>query len=181
MVVSEKAKAKINLALSVVGVADGYHMLDSVLVTVDLFDRLVVRSRRDKKITLKTRGLTLEQYDVYEPEKDNAFKAAAAYCEKTGSCGADITLYKNVPWSSGMGGSSAGAAAVLRAMERIYKKGANLIELANSLGSDTAYLLSGGACRLRGRGDIITPFTLKNDIYFSVAFASRGVDTGTHI
>lgn len=178
MIVSEKAKAKINLALSVVGVAEGYHMLDSALVTVDLFDRLLVRSRKDKKITLKTHGLTLEQYDVYVPKKDNAFKAARAYCESTGSFGADITLYKNIPWSSGMGGSSGAAAAVLRAMERLYKKGANLTELANSLGSDTAYLLNGGACRLRGRGDIITPFNLKNDIYFSVAFAPRGLDTG---
>lgn len=178
MIVSEKANAKINLALKVEGRRGDYHALDSVVVTVDLFDRVLVRSRRDKKITLKTHGLTLEQRQFYAPERDNAFKAAKLYCEKTGSLGADITLYKKIPISSGMGGSSTDAAAVLRAMERIYKKEADLISLANALGSDTAYLLNGGACRIRGRGEIITPFNLKNQIWFSVAFASRGVDTG---
>lgn len=178
MIVSEKANAKINLALKVCGISGAYHELDSVMVTVDLFDRLLVRSRRDKKVTLKTHGLSLKQYETYAPEKDNAFKAAKLYCEKTGSFGADITLYKNVPISSGMGGSSTDAAAVLRAMERIYKKEADLTALANELGSDTAYLLKGGACRIRGRGEVIDSFNLKNEIWFSVAFASRGVDTG---
>lgn len=178
MIVSEKANAKINLALKVCGISGAYHELDSVMVTVDLFDRLLVRSRRDKKVTLKTHGLSLKQYETYAPEKDNAFKAAKLYCEKTGSFGADITLYKNVPISSGMGGSSTDAAAVLRAMERIYKKEADLTVLANELGSDTAYLLKGGACRIRGRGEVIDSFNLKNEIWFSVAFASRGVDTG---
>lgn len=178
MIVSEKANGKINLALKVCGISGAYHELDSVMVTVDLFDRLLVRSRRDKKITLKTHGLSLKQYEAYAPEKDNAFKAAELYCKKTGSFGADITLYKNIPLFSGMGGSSTDAAAVLRAMERIYKKEADLTALANELGSDTAYLLKGGACRIRGRGEIIDSFNLKNEIWFSVAFASRGVDTG---
>ncbi len=178
MIVSEKANAKINLALKVCGISGAYHELDSAMVTVDLFDRLLVRSRRDKKVTLKTHGLSLKQYETYAPENDNAFKAAKLYCEKTGSFGADITLYKNIPLSSGMGGSSTDAAAVLRAMERIYKKEADLTALANELGSDTAYLLKGGACRIRGRGEIIDYFNLKNEIWFSVAFASRGVDTG---
>lgn len=177
MITQEKAKAKLNLALKIKGVNGAYHTLDSVLVTVNLFDRVIVRTRRDKKITLKTHGLTLKQQCVYVPEKDNAYKAAKLYCETFDLKGVDLTLYKNIPMSSGMGGSSTDAAAVLRALERLYKKDADLEKMANALGSDTAYLLGGGACRLRGRGEQITPFNLKNDLYFSAAFLSEGVDT----
>lgn len=178
MITQEKAKAKLNLALKIKGKSGAYHLLDGVAVTVNLFDRVIVKTRRDKKIILKTRGLPLEKQCDYVPEKDNAYKAAKLYCEKCGTSGAEITLYKNIPMSGGMGGSSTDAAAVLRAMERLYKSGADLKDLANALGSDTAYLLEGGACRLRGRGEIITPVNIKNDIYFSVCFLSSGVDTG---
>ena len=177
MITFEKAFAKVNLILNVGRSAGGYHELDSVVTTVNLYDTLIVKSRRDKKINLNLRGVPIRVFADYEPERDNAFKAAKLYCEKTCSNGVDITLRKNIPFSSGMGGSSTDAAAVLRAMERIYKKGADLEALANELGSDTAYLLNGGACRLKGRGEIITPIEIKNDFYLTVAFAENGVDT----
>lgn len=177
MIVFEKAFAKINLILKVERRDGGYHDLDSVVTTVNLYDTLIVRSRCDKKINLNLRGVPIRVFADYEPERDNAFKAAKLYCEKTCSNGVDITLRKNIPFSSGMGGSSTDAAAVLRAMERIYKKEADLEALANELGSDTAYLLNGGACRLKGRGEIITPIEIKNDFYLTVAFAENGVDT----
>lgn len=177
MIIQEKAKAKLNLALKIKGKSGAYHLLDGAAVTVNLFDRLIIKTRRDKKIILKTRGLSLEQQCYYVPEKDNAFKAAKLFSEKTGTNGVEITLYKNIPMSGGMGGSSADAAAVLRGMERLYKTGENLENLANELGSDTAYLLSGGACRLEGRGEKLNPFELKSDLYFSVCFLKAGVDT----
>lgn len=177
MIVFEKAFAKINLILKVERRDGGYHDLDSVVTTVNLYDTLIVRSRRDKKINLNLRGVPVRVFADYEPERDNAYRAAKLYCEKTGSGGADITLRKNIPFSSGMGGSSTDAAAVLRAMERIYKKGINLEELANELGSDTAYLLRGGACRLKGRGEIILPAEIKNDFYITAVFPEEGVDT----
>ena len=59
---------------------------------------------------------------------------------------------------AGLGGSSADAAGVLNAMAKLYgiDDKAALGELADALGSDTRYMLDGGFCRMRGRGEKLT-------------------------
>lgn len=147
------AFAKLNLTLDVLGKdALGYHSIDSLVTTVDLFDRIVVRRRRDKKISLTMHGLGSEGIP---PEKNNAYLAAEHFSERFKTAGAEITVYKNIPIGAGLGGSSADAAGVLRALSKLYgiEDFSALKELADKLGSDTGYLLTGGARRLRGRGE----------------------------
>ena len=177
MRVTKKAYAKVNLALNVFNKNEaGYHELDSLVVTVDLFDKVTLSSRRDKQVNLKVPGF-IGYANSFVKEKDNAYKAALAYMKASGCNGVDIVLKKNIPISSGMGGSSACAAATLIAMEEIYGCGVDLEKLANTLGSDTAYLLKGGYARLKGRGEKIQTLNIDSSLQMLAVFPPSGVDT----
>lgn len=177
MKITEKAYAKINLALSVTGTSEGFHTLDSIVTTVDLFDTVTLSPRRDNKINVIPEGLKEYVYN-HIPSRDNAYRAVSAFMQAYGVGGADVVINKRIPISSGMGGSSTDASAVLRAMKRAYKvQDADLFALANQLGSDTAYLLEGGYARIQGRGEIITPLEVKPKFNFIVLFCDEGVDT----
>jgi 4-diphosphocytidyl-2-C-methyl-D-erythritol kinase len=156
---------------------NGFHELDSLVVTVDLYDKVTLVKRNDNKVTLTVTGTNKDYVYNCIPQKDNAYRAVCAYMEKYNTTGADIYLQKNIPTSSGMGGSSTGAAAALCLMEEIYKMDADLVELANALGSDTNYLLKGGWARLRGRGDKVEYLPLKNQLELAVIYPEGGVDT----
>ena len=178
MRVTKKGYAKVNLCLNVgAKTKDGFHELDSLVVTVDLYDKVTLVKRRHKKITLHLSGTNKDYAYSCVPQKDNTYRAVEAYMQKYNTNGADIYLQKNIPLSSGMGGSSACASATLLAMEELYKMDADLVELANALGSDTAYLLKGGWARLRGRGDSVEYLSLKNKLEFAVIYSEGGVNT----
>ena len=147
-----KAHAKVNLTLEVGGVENGYHILDSVVASIDLHDLIVLKKRKDKLSSIVMKGMDSEGIP---PEKNNALKAAEAFSEKFGVAGADITIYKNIPIGAGLGGSSADISGVIRGMAKLYgiTDETALGELALSLGSDTKFMLDGGFARMRGRGD----------------------------
>lgn len=154
--VRTKAYAKINLTLFVTGEGGGYHELDSLVTSVDIFDAITVKKRKDRLVTVTMHGLGSESIPY---EKNNAARAAELFIEKFNTCGADITVYKNIPFGAGLGGSSADAAGVLNALASLYKIDdlATLKLIADMTGSDTRYMLSGGWARLFGRGDIVKP------------------------
>ncbi|MFR1554925.1 MAG: 4-(cytidine 5'-diphospho)-2-C-methyl-D-erythritol kinase [Coriobacteriales bacterium] len=150
-----KSYAKVNLTLDVTGRAGGYHLLDSFVASVDLFDLVCVRKRKDKLVSVTMHGMDGEGIP---PERNNALKAGEAFVGRFSTAGADVTVYKNIPMGAGLGGSSADAAGVLNAMAKLYgiDDKAALGELADALGSDTRYMLDGGFCRMRGRGEKLT-------------------------
>lgn len=147
-----KSYAKINLTLNITGSEGGYHMLDSVVTTVDLYDLIIIKKRRDSLVSVTMRGCGSENIAFGE---NNAALAAQAFTEKYSTGGADVTVYKNIPMGMGLGGSSADAAGVLNGLFRLYKiddvAGKKL--LADRFGSDTRYMLTGGYARLFGRGN----------------------------
>ncbi|MDE7306310.1 MAG: 4-(cytidine 5'-diphospho)-2-C-methyl-D-erythritol kinase [Clostridia bacterium] len=150
-----KSYAKLNLTLSITGSADGYHTIDSLVTSVDLYDLIVLKKRSDKQITIAMHGCGSEGVPY---ESNNAVKAAELFMDAYGTCGADITVYKNIPMGAGLGGSSADSAGVLNGLEKLYGTcdlaGKKL--LADKTGSDTRYMLSGGYARLTGRGNEVT-------------------------
>lgn len=172
----EKAYAKINLALAVGLKKDGFHELDGIAATVDLYDSIFVSKRRDGLVRLYPSGLREYVYDCV-PQRDNAYKAAVAFMEKYSVNGVDIRIRKAIPLGGGMGGSSTDAAAVLRAMAKLYGVTDDLSPLANALGSDTAYLLKGGFARLKGRGEIIEPLDVSRRLHIVAVYCERGVNT----
>lgn len=172
----EKAYAKINLALYVGKRADGFHPIDSVVASVDLYDDVTVVTRYDDQINLKPSGIREYIYG-FGYDNDNAYKAAALFKEKYNTKGVDIYIRKAIPLSGGMGGSSADAAAVLRAMAKLYNVDDDLSPLAARLGSDTPYMLSGGFARLGGRGEIITPLDCSRRLHIVAVYPDSGVNT----
>lgn len=163
----EKARAKINLTLDILGVKEGYHLLDSLVVALDLYDLITVKKRRDGAIRLYSHGENSE----YIPERENnAYKAAAAFQKEFSCAGAEINVYKNIPVGAGLGGSSADAAGVLRAMKKLYgingsaENERRILEIADKVGSDVRAMYTGGVCRMRGRGEIVADVLSAGDL-----------------
>lgn len=172
-----KAYAKLNLTLDVTGTENGYHLLDSFVASVDLFDLVVVRKRKDKLVSVTMHGLGSE---TIPPEQNNAFKAGEAFAKRFSTSGADVAVYKNIPMGAGLGGSSADAAGVLNGMAKLYgvKDESALKELADELGSDTGYMLKGGFCRLCGRGNELFPVKQAGKLYFLLLCPKIPVSSG---
>ena len=176
--VRQRAYAKLNLFLDITGVENGYHILDTVVTTVNLFDTVTVTARRDKKIVLRSAGSLYSLNVLSDNESNNAYKAAKAFIDEFSVNGVDITLNKNIPVGGGMGGSSADIAAVINAMEKLYQTGGDIKALADSLGSDSGYMLTGGYARLKGRGEIVENLDIDKKLHFFVIQADGGVNTG---
>ena len=144
------APAKLNLFLHVTGRrADGYHLLETLLVAIDTGDTITLARRDDGAIERTT------ELAGVAPGDDLAVRAAAALKTETGSTfGVDIALAKRVPLGSGMGGGSSDAASVLLALNRLW--GANLpraelMRIGVALGADVPFFLQGAGTRSRDR------------------------------
>ena len=170
------AYSKLNLTLDITGAEGGFHTLDSVVVTVDLSDRVVLSGRKDGLISVSMHGMGSESIP---PEENNAQRAGEAFMARFGTAGANVKIFKNIPIGAGMGGSSADAAGVLLGLAKLYgiSDMVALKELADSIGSDTGYLLSGGFARLRGRGEQVEKLGPPPDWRFLVVCPKSGVST----
>ena len=154
--VSEKAYAKINLTLDILGKReDGYHDLKSVMQTVSLCDIVEIDIG-----TGKPWSLYCGRSDIPCDERNLAWKAAKLYCDamKIDPDGIAIRIEKHIPSGAGMGGGSADAAAVLRALNRHYGElltHDELAALSAQIGSDIPFCVIGGTVMCEGRGEIM--------------------------
>ena len=172
-----KSYAKVNLTLEITGVENGFHMLDSLVASIDLYDLVVVKKRKDCLSTITMHGMGSEEIP---PEHNNALKAAEAFSSTFQTQGADITVYKNIPIGGGLGGSSADVVGVLNGMAKLYgvTDRVALKALADSLGSDTGYMLTGGFARMQGRGEQVMPLAIQETLYGLLLCPSSGVSAG---
>ena len=115
-----KSYAKVNLTLEITGVENGYHTLNSLVASIDLYDLLVIKKRKGALSSITMKGMGSESIP---PEKNNALKAAEAFSQTFGTDGADITVYKNIPIGAGLGGSSADVVGVINGMAKLYNVG----------------------------------------------------------
>ena len=172
-----KAYAKVNLTLEIVGAKDGYHLLDSLVASVDLFDLVVLTKRKDKLSRVVMKGLGSESIP---PERNNALKSAEAFSARFGVNGADITIYRNIPVGAGLGSSSADIAGVLNGMAKLYgvDEKESVAEIADEMGSDARYMLTGGFARMQGRGERVTPLPIDTKLYMLLLCPKSGVSAG---
>jgi len=169
----EKAYAKINYRLNVsIKRPDGYHDLVTVMQTVSLFDVVTLTPRDDGRFVL-------ESDMAGNPERNLALRAARAYFTGAETGGYTVALEKHIPVAAGLGGGSADAAAVLRALNREHRRytPVALSAVALSLGADVPFCLAGGACLCRGVGEILTPIQNRVNHTLVVAAAGEGVST----
>ena len=169
------APDKLNLSLDVVGtLPNGYHDLDMVMQTIDLYEKITLRRSNDLT-------LTLPGSFVPANDKNTAVKAALAFFHYTGLlAGVDITIYKNTPVRAGMAGGSADAAAVLVGLNELYGARLSMSELCAlgaSIGADVPFALMGGTCRVQGVGDLLKPLPPVPDCWLTVVMPDYGVST----
>lgn len=147
-----KIFAKINLTLDVVGVKDGYHLINSFMSPINLFDVVKVKKRKDYAVTVKEVGIL----SGAKEEDNNAYKTAKAFMEEFNVKGVDIVIDKGIFVGGGLGGSSADIAGVLIAMKKLYGIKESILPLANRLGCDVAFMLQGRQAVVSGRGERLT-------------------------
>ena len=153
--------AKLNLTLDVLGVNGNFHDIESLVVSINVFDKITAKERQDGKITLLTKGREVDCPVI----ENNAYKAAKLFVDTFGTTGVDIIVEKNIPVAGGLGGSSADIAGVLNALNALYGINGEIELLANDLGSDAAYMLHGGVAVMKGRGEIIEKSDADRKIY----------------
>ena len=174
--VSVFAPCKINLTLQITGVrGDGYHTLRSYMQAVSLGDRLQVS-------VLEGEGISLwcSEDSIPTDGRNTAVKAASRYLEEAGiPRRVEIKLWKQTPHEAGLGGGSADAAAVLRALETICEAlgEERLYDLAAQIGADVPFCLLGGAARAEGIGEVLIPVPSLPDCYILIAKPDFGAST----
>ncbi len=168
-----KAPAKVNLTLDILGEEKNYHEIKTLVSTIDIYDKITIKPRKDSCINLIMKGLAID----CPITENNAYKAGKLYMDKVSSTGADIIIEKNIPCGAGLGGSSADIAGVLNGMQKAYKKDVDLLPLANSLGSDSGYLLSGGYAVLCGRGEKIINKDISKKLYLIIITENQPVSS----
>lgn len=156
---SVTAQAKINLVLRVTGrAADGYHDVETLLCRIALADRVTVRLTNGAR-ALECSGPALPAAGLGPVERNLAWRAAVAYHEASRwPAGFAIELEKHIPTAAGLGGGSADAGAVLRALDALNPQplpAETMQRVAASLGADVPFLTQEASplARAAGRGD----------------------------
>jgi 4-diphosphocytidyl-2-C-methyl-D-erythritol kinase len=150
----EGAFAKVNLTLDVLGKReDGYHDLKSVMQTLSIRDDIEIDVG-----TGKPWMLLCDKPGIPTDHRNLAWKRAQVYCEavKKDPNGLEIRITKRIPSEAGLGGGSADAAAVLRALNRHYGNPLSIMALAElgaEVGSDVPFCVLCGTAMVEGRGE----------------------------
>ena len=150
----EGAFAKINLTLDVLGKRpDGYHDIKSVMQTISIRDDIEIDLD-----TGKPWALHCTKEGIPADERNLAWKAAKVFFDTIGKDpnGLEIRITKRIPTEAGLGGGSADAAAVLRALNRHYDHPLSILalaELGSMVGSDVPFCVVCGTAMVEGRGE----------------------------
>ena len=174
----EGAFAKVNLTLDVLGKReDGYHDIKSVMQTISLRDDIEIDVG-----TGKPWALHCDKEDIPTDESNLAWKAAKAFFTAIGKDpdGLEIRITKRIPVEAGLGGGSADAAAVLRALNRHFNMPLSLpalAELGAQVGSDVPFCVLCGTAMVEGRGDRIRRMPDIPDCIFVVCKPDFSVST----
>lgn len=149
----EKAPAKINLSLDVLGKRpDGYHEVEMVMTTVDLSDRIECQELHEDTIIIRSSAPF-----VPEDERNLAYQAAKVIKDRYRiTKGVKIEILKEIPVAAGLAGGSSDAAAVIRALNRLWNlklTKEEMMEIGALIGSDVPFCVVGGTALAKGRGE----------------------------
>ena len=172
--ISGWAYAKVNFGLRVLPKrADGFHGIESIFQTVDLYDELTLTTTDEK-------GCVVHCSDMELPENNTLTKAYNAFC-KVVRCevpGVRVELKKGIPSGGGLGGGSSDAAALTRMLERLCNvrlSDSELDNIAAETGSDVFFFMHcderGRGCALvSGRGEVVKKIHGRDDLFLLLVF-----------
>jgi len=177
-IIQELAPAKVNLTLDVLGKReDGYHDIKSIMQTISMRDDIELELGTGQPWSLEC-----DKEGFPTDETNLAWKAAKVYCDALGKDpnGLCIRITKRIPSGAGLGGGSADAAAVLRALNRHYDYPLSmpaLAELGAQVGSDVPFCVIGGTALVEGRGERIRSLKAMPDTIFVICKPDFSVST----
>ncbi|MBF7094931.1 4-(cytidine 5'-diphospho)-2-C-methyl-D-erythritol kinase [Streptococcus sp. HF-1907] len=188
MSIIEKAPAKINLGLDIVGkLEDGYHELSMIMVSVDLNDYVTLSEIEGSDIIVESNNYRMPLND-----KNDVFKAAQLVRERFSiKKGLLISLDKSIPICAGLGGGSTDAAAVIRGLNQLWQlnlTNEEMFTIGFEVGTDVPYCIEGGCAHVSGRGEVVRPLEetisswvvlVKPDFGISTRTVFRDVDCQT--
>ena len=174
----EGAFAKLNLTLDVLGKReDGYHDIKSVMQAISIRDDVEIDIETGKPWSLEcaTEGVPTDETNL-------AWKAAKVYCDAMHKDpgGITIRILKRIPSGAGLGGGSADAAAVLRALNRHYGDPLSVLALAElgaQVGSDVPFCVLCGTAMAEGRGEKLRKLPDMPECVFVVCKPAFSVST----
>ena len=152
-----KSRAKINLSIDVLGKRqDGYHLVEMIMQTIDLYDLIEINEKDNDQITIKSTS------DEIPLDCNNLVYKAANLIKKTFNInkGVEIHIKKNIPVAAGMAGGSSNAAAVLVGLNKLWNLNLSNQQLEKrglKLGADVPFCINGGAVLASGIGEELTP------------------------
>lgn len=174
----EGAFAKLNLTLDVLGKReDGFHDIKSVMQTISVRDDIEIDIDTGKPWVLRCTDESIPQ-----DERNLAWKAAKLFFDTLHKDpnGLEIRITKRIPVGAGMGGGSADAAAVLRALNRHYGEPlsiAALAELGGSIGCDIPFCTICGTAMVEGRGELLRRLPDIPDCFFVICKPEFSIST----
>lgn len=151
-----KSRAKINLSIDVLGKRDdGYHLVEMIMQTVDLYDVIKLKELSTNDIVIKS-----DSCDIPLGENNIVFKAISLIKKKFGiNKGIEVFIHKNIPIAAGMAGGSSNAAAVLVGINELWNLNLSQEELQKLgfyLGADVPFCISGKTALAKGVGEELT-------------------------
>ncbi len=163
-----KVYGKINLALNVLGIQDGFHTLDMVTSPVSAYDEVAI---------FPCVKMKCNQTDLCPMEKNTAYAAGKLFSETFKTPYVSIEITKGIPVMAGLGGSSADAAAVIFAMAKMFgvTDEKAVLAVARKVGSDVPLMLKGGFNRVMGTGEVITSIDSNLEFHILTAKKQGGV------
>lgn len=171
--------AKVNLFLEVKARRDdGYHEIETLMIAVNWYDTLEMRSDLSGELSL-----TCNRSDLSVGKDNLVLRAAELLRSHTGyPGGARIQLTKRIPMAAGLAGGSSDAAATLMGLNRLWELGLSrqeLIELSSRIGSDIAFFFATPAAWATGRGEIVTPIPVTRMYDLVLICPSSGLSTAS--
>jgi 4-diphosphocytidyl-2-C-methyl-D-erythritol kinase len=181
-----RAPAKINLSLRVVGKRrDGYHLLDTIMVPVSLYDEIEIRKIRTTsekgKASARIIRVTCHHPLVPRGEKNIAYRAAEMLMQQVeNEEGVSIRIRKRIPVGAGLGGGSTDAAATLIGLNRLLRlrlSTAKLEKMALSLGADVPFFIRARPARAHGIGERLHPIRKLARLWMVIVYPGFPVST----
>ena len=173
-----KSRAKINLSIDVLGKReDGYHLVEMIMQTIDLFDKIKIFSLKEDTIIIESNSL-----DIPLDSANIVYKAADLIKKQYNiKKGVKIIIEKNIPIAAGMAGGSSNAAAVLVGLNQLWQLNLSenkLKELGLKLGADVPFCIGGQTALAENIGEKLTKIDgLSENIFILVCKPELFVST----